>query len=292
MIVEEGGYLMTWIGYAEHDEGKALRPVAHAGRVDGFFEAARFSWADSNGGGGASGTAVRTGKPSVGRRLKSDPSLAPWREEAIKRGYGAASAFPLISGDDVIGSLAIIAADENAFDEAEIKLLEELADDLAYGIAHLRMQAKHQEAERTIERMAFYDRLTGLPNRTQFSKRLAEAMLTAREKHYPLAVLSIGIGHFNEISDTLGHHLGDRFLLEVVQRISGTALRQDAILGRVGDEEFALLLPRAGADRASSVAQRIITVLYEPVDMADLLLMHERRLASPCSPAMPATPRN
>src|SRR5438093_13345150 len=97
-------------------------------------------------------------------------------------------------------------------------------------------------------------------------------MLTAREKHYPLAVLSIGIGHFNEISDTLGYRVGDRFLLEVGQRISGTALGENEVLARAGEDEFALLLPRAGADQATSVAQRIITALYEPVDMGDLLL--------------------
>ncbi len=100
-----------------------------------------------------------------GAGSRSDPLLTQWRANAARRGYGAVSAFPLRTGDAIIGCLTLVAADEDAFDDTEARLLEELADDLGYGIGHLRMQNRQLEAEQTIERMAFQDPLTGLPNR-------------------------------------------------------------------------------------------------------------------------------
>ena len=263
VVVEEGGYLMAWVGYAEHDEQKSIRPMAYAGHEDGLFAVSRFSWADDERGHTAAGTAIRSGRPSIGRKLRSDPALAPWREEAVKRGYGVSSAFPLCSDDEVFGCLVIIAAETSPWDEGDAEWLSELSEGLAYGINHLRMQKRHVEAERVIEHMAHFDELTGLPNRKTLAAHLAGAITTAREKHYPLSMLSIAVGHYNEISDTLGHRTGDRFLVEIVGRISANRRSEEEMLARVGEDEFALLLSPAGADRATTVAQRIITALYE-----------------------------
>ncbi|HEX6136177.1 MAG TPA: diguanylate cyclase, partial [Casimicrobiaceae bacterium] len=224
-LVDEGGYLVAWIGYAEHDSLRTIRPLAHAGREQAFFAAARLSWDAARP--SVSGEAIRTGTPSIGRRLRSDPMLTQWRANAARRGYGAVSAFPLRVGDEVIGCLTLVASDENAFDATEADLLRELADDLGYGIAHLRMQQRHAEAERTIERMAFRDPLTGLPNRAAMRAQIAAAIAAAHEAHRSLAVLSIHVGHFDEISDTLGHEAGDRLLDEVAQRVAAVADARD-----------------------------------------------------------------
>ena len=271
VIVEEGGYIMAWIGYAENDAARSIRPVAHAGQEAGMLSAARLSWADNEAGRGASGTAIRTGKPSIGRKLRSDPGLAPWRDEAVKRGFGAVSGFPLSSNGAVIGCLVIFAADEDAFTSNEVGLLSELADDLAYGIDHLRVRARQLEAERTIERMAYYDALTDLPNRTLLGKRIGEAIARAHTEHRPLAVLAILLDHFNELSDTLGHRSGDHFLRDIVRRIAAVGLRQDEVLARIGEDEFGLLL-HAGAERATDVARRIVAASYEPLELDGFLL--------------------
>ena len=76
---------------------------------------------------------------------------------------GAIGAFPLRIGETIVGSLTLVAADETAFDDIECKLLDELAGDIGYGVAHLRIRNRQIEAERTIERMAFQDPLTGSP---------------------------------------------------------------------------------------------------------------------------------
>ena len=71
VVVEAGGYVMAWIGFAEHDEAKTVRPVAWAGNEDGYLEAARISWADTERGRGMTGTAIRTGEPQVNQNFDS-----------------------------------------------------------------------------------------------------------------------------------------------------------------------------------------------------------------------------
>lgn len=269
VIVEQGGYRMAWVGYAQHDEQKTIRPMAVAGFDEGFFEAAHFTWADAGLGLGPTGTAVRTGEPVIGRNLLTDPTVAPWREEAMKRGYASASAFPLRIEGEVIGNLSICATEPDAFDEAEARLLGELADDLAYGIANLRVRIKHQEAEKTIERMAYYDALTGLPNRALLHRELEHAIMGARLARRPLALLLLKVDQFREISDTLGHREGDVLLREIAARLTGFAKGNETV-ARLGDDEFAVLLPGAGAEYAVRAAHRLVRALYEPVELAGL----------------------
>jgi len=268
VLVDEGGYRIVWIGYAEHDEARRIRPVAHAGDEPEFFASARFSWSTERP--SVSGEAIRTGKPALDRRLRSDPLLMQWRTDAARRGYGAVSAFPLRAGNEVIGCLTLVSADAQSFDESETALLADFAEDIGYGIAHLRMQNRQLEAERTIERMAFEDPLTGLPNRAAMRERIAAAVAIAREQQRALAILSVHVGHFDEIGDTLGHAAGDRLMTEVAARVAAVARSGQDALARIGEDELVVLLRDADAAHASDVARRIVDALYAPVDLAGM----------------------
>lgn len=268
VLVDEGGYRVAWIGYAESDRERTILPIAHAGDNASFFATAHFSWSAESP--SVSGDAIRTGKPSIGRKMQSDPLLVQWRADAVRRGYGSVSAFPLRAGDEIIGCLTLVAADESAFDETETALLGELAEDLGYGIAHLRMEARHAQAERTIERMAFHDPLTGLPNRAAMRERIGTAVSDAREQGRALALLSIHIGHFDEIGDTLGHAAGDRLITDIAQRVAAVARSGEDALARIGEDELALLLNDADSKRACDVAARIVDALYRPVELAGM----------------------
>ncbi|MGV3656279.1 MAG: putative bifunctional diguanylate cyclase/phosphodiesterase [Noviherbaspirillum sp.] len=276
VIVEHGGYHQACVGYAQHGADKAINWIACAGTEVEWLEALRYNWADTPLGRNATGTAIRTGKPCVARSLLTDPGYADpaytaLREDARVRGYAAISAFPLRVDGEVIGALAMAAADPESFDPDEVKLLGELADDLGYGIANLRIRVKHHEAEATIARLAYYDPLTGLPNRTRLEEQLEAAMLHAGEQHHALAVLHLEVGRFQEINKVLGYRSGDLLLQEIGRRLAEAAGPEE-ILARVGDAEFALLLPRAGADRAVQVAQRLLAILHEPVEISRLMV--------------------
>src|SRR5208337_2869386 len=152
VIVEVAGYRLCWVGYAEHDEAKSVRPVAHAGYEEGYLETLRVTWADTERGHGPVGKAIRTRELAVFRDVTHDPDFAPWRAEALRRGYAAVVGIPLLSGSEVLGALAITAAEPDAFDEDEVQLLRELADDLSYGIVALRTRAACQGAEEALRR--------------------------------------------------------------------------------------------------------------------------------------------
>jgi len=154
IIVEDCGYKMVWVGYAEQDENKGVRPVAHAGREAGYLSKLNLTWADTERGRGPTGMAIRTGKPCTCNVMETDPAFSPWREEAKKRGYASSLCLPLFTGGKPFGAITIYAEMPNAFSEDEIHLLSELADDLAYGITFLRLRENRAEAEARIRRQA------------------------------------------------------------------------------------------------------------------------------------------
>ena len=147
MIVEEAGYRMCWVGYAEHDEGKTVRTVAQAGFDAGYLENARITWADTERGRGPTGTCIRTRETATSWSIAGDPRLAPWRAEALKRGFASSIALPLLVEADAIGALTIYAAEPDAFGDDEVRLLTELTGDLAYGITTLRTRAERMRAQ-------------------------------------------------------------------------------------------------------------------------------------------------
>jgi len=152
IIVDIGGYRLAWVGFAKQDEAKTVRPVAQAGYEEGYLDTLNITWVDIERGQGPTGTAIRTCKPCVVKDILTDPNYMPWRSEASNRGYESAIALPLISNDKAFGTLNIYAEEPDAFDSEEIKLLMELADDLAYGIMSLRTQAERKRAEKELEK--------------------------------------------------------------------------------------------------------------------------------------------
>ena len=140
LIVDVGGYRMAWVGFVEQDAAKTVRPVAHYGHEDGYLATGKIGWADDEFRRNPFGTAIRTGTSQVSRISQAAP--AAWREAAQQRGYQSSIVLPLLSPKGTLGTLAIYTSEPDAFDEAERKLLQELADDLAFGIATLRMRSE------------------------------------------------------------------------------------------------------------------------------------------------------
>jgi PAS domain S-box-containing protein len=146
IIVETGGYRMAWVGFAEADKQKSVRPVARAGQDAGYLDSLNITWADTARGRGPTGTAIRTGKPSGVWDFTTDPRVAPWRQAALERGYASSAVFPLTTQRRVWGALTIYASEPNAFSPEEMKLLGDLAGNVSYGINALRAQEARQRA--------------------------------------------------------------------------------------------------------------------------------------------------
>ena len=150
IIVHLGGYHLAWVGFAGNDEHKTVAPVAQAGFEEGYLEKIHITWADTERGRGPTGTAIRSGEPYICKNLLTDPRFAPWREEAVKRGYGSSVALPIVLGGETVGALSIYASEADAFNPGEMKLLLELARDLSYGLGALRNRRDRERAEEAL----------------------------------------------------------------------------------------------------------------------------------------------
>ena len=150
ILVEVGGLRMAWVGYREVDPEKSIRPVAQAGYNEGYVESVKATWEDTERGHGPTGTAIRTGKPSWTQNIQTDSSIAPWRAEALKRGYGSNISLPLMSDGATFGALTLYAKEPNAFNERTLEQFTELADNLAYGVIALRTREERSRAERAL----------------------------------------------------------------------------------------------------------------------------------------------
>ncbi len=153
IVVGDCGHAMVWIGYAEEDEAKRVRPVACAGFEEGYLETLQITWADTERGRGPTGTAIRTGQPAQCRNMLTDPEFAPWREQALQRGYVSSIVLPLLSGGKAFGAITIYSRQPDAFSPDEIELLMELAGDLAQGITSLRLRAAHAQMTEQLRRL-------------------------------------------------------------------------------------------------------------------------------------------
>jgi diguanylate cyclase (GGDEF)-like protein/PAS domain S-box-containing protein len=144
-------------------------------------------------------------------------------------------------------------------------------------IAIVRDITERKQAEQQIHNLAFYDRLTGLPNRQLFSKELDAIIESTRRQQLEFAVLFLDLDRFKRINDTLGHSIGDELLKAVATRLHSCLRAADSVvranqqdwnkvrLARLGGDEFVIVLRDVGSeDAAASIASRIIDSLSEP----------------------------
>ena len=150
-VVEIGGYTMAWVGFAQDDEAKSVRTMASAGHVGSYICDANVSWADVTRGRGPFGKSIREQRPVVVRDIGNDPEFLPWRDTALAHGFASAASFPLIIDGRAIGTIGIYAAQPDAFDEAEVAMLQELASDTAFGLRSLRDRAERDRAQLALE---------------------------------------------------------------------------------------------------------------------------------------------
>jgi PAS domain S-box-containing protein len=150
VIFEVGKYRYAWIGYTEQNGRQYLHPVAQAGFREVGREAPVINWGDTGQGITPINTAIRTGKPAVCNNTLDDPSYEILRKEAADFGYLSMISLPLGTDKQIFGLLNIYAEKPDSFDLSEVKLLQEMADDLVYGIKALRAREEHKRIEEAL----------------------------------------------------------------------------------------------------------------------------------------------
>ena len=252
IIVEAGGYRLAWVGFKEKDQEKTVRPVAQAGYEEGYLESLHITWANRERGRGPTGRAIRSGEPSIAKDILNDPSFAPWRAEAIKRGFASSVALPLEIRGKTFGALNIYSSKADAFDTAEVDLLGELAGDLSFGIIALRARIEQEIAEKAL-RMAHSELERRVKERTRElveanerlkneieERRRLEKILTQKEKLETLGAIAAEVAHeirnplvsIGGFAKRLWQKFPDLTECEIILRESE---RLERILSRIGD---------------------------------------------------------
>jgi signal transduction histidine kinase len=154
--VNDLGFRLAWVGLLSEGDYR-VRVGAQAGYEAGYLESVVISWSDDEQGMGPTGRAIRERRTAVSREIATDDRFAPWRADALQRGYASSAAIPLCDGAVRLGALNIYAAEPDAFDDDEIALLEEVAVDLVLGIVRLRTAQKVEALRLSATRAAEAD---------------------------------------------------------------------------------------------------------------------------------------
>ena len=133
-------------------------------------------------------------------------------------------------------------------------------------IGFFKDRTESHVAKQKIEELAFSDILTGLPNRLLLAERIKQSITHASRNNGSFALLFLDLDHFKQINDSLGHHFGDRVLIEVTERLK-TCIRQVDTAARLGGDEFVLLLHQADASGAEICARRVLAELKAPFSL-------------------------
>ncbi|WP_288393249.1 EAL domain-containing protein [uncultured Herbaspirillum sp.] len=207
---------------------------------------------------GACGSAAFTGESVISEDIASDPRWSDFKELALGNGLHACWSTPIKSADGkVIGTFAFYFRQPR-----QPSAFHHLLVDAGL---HLCALAIEREASRArIHQLAFYDSLTGLPNRSLLLVQAGQAIATAERNHTTVAVMFIDLDRFKQVNDSLGHQAGDELLRTVATRLQSQARRSD-IVGRLSGDEFVVVLTQ-----------------YEPEHLADVVKRVQERLAMPC----------
>ncbi|MGH9419057.1 MAG: diguanylate cyclase domain-containing protein, partial [Thermoanaerobaculia bacterium] len=131
-------------------------------------------------------------------------------------------------------------------------------------VLNYRDVTQRKATEKQLEYQAYYDALTGLPNRLLFRDRVIYALAQARRNRRGVAVLYLDLDHFKLVNDSLGHSLGDGLLTEVAARLQGCVRASDTISRLGGDEFTILLIDTSSSEAIASVARKILQSLARP----------------------------
>jgi diguanylate cyclase (GGDEF)-like protein/PAS domain S-box-containing protein len=239
IAVENGGFRMAMVCIVDRHTMKIV-PIASAGKDEelvGMIKDLLSSSLDVSN--TMVGLAIGGRQPIVSNDSMND-SRVVFGKKYAESGIRSLVVLPLIVSGEAIGTISLYASEIDFFREEELKLLIELAGDIAYAIDHIAKQER-------LNYLAYYDVLTGLANRTLFLERVAQYMRSADSGGHKLAIGLIDLERFKNINDSLGRSAGDSLLKQVAERLTQFA-RDANLLARIDADHFAFVVPEVKSD--------------------------------------------
>ena len=272
-IVEQRGYRLAWVGYVQHDASQSIQFMARAGHDEGYLDALQITWAETERGMGPSGRAVRSGTTQLCQDMAHDLQFSPWRDAALKRGYAASIALPLMDENDnkVFGILNVYAEEVNAFSPSEVNLLEEMAGDLAFGVHTL-----HTRHERDLSLVKNQEQLVQLQDNLEDTVRAIATIVEMRDPYTAghqlrVADLAAAIAKQMGLPEEQIHAI---HLAGVVHDLGKIQIPAEILSkpGKINDIEYSLIKmhPQASYD--------ILKGIDFPWPIAQMVLQHHERI--------------
>lgn len=224
---------------------------------------------------GPGGDAMSSRRPVIVEDLGQTRLWPQFTRRALRLGLRSVLSLPLLARDAVWGSLDLARSTPGPYSAEDLAAASTLADvATSYVVMAVDRNAAIAHQEKMTYR-AMHDELTGLPNRALLFDRLSHALVSARRRGKPLAVLFIDLDDFKQVNDTLGHGAGDALLVEIAERLTGI-LREDDTLARLSGDEFVIICENLPADRDGGVAaairslsERVEDALSKPAQVGD-----------------------
>ena len=272
LLVEIGDYRMAWIGYANDDAEKSVKPVAMHGIEEGYLESRQFSWdANNPAGRGPTGNSIRTGKAQINQNFLTNPALGPWREAALQRGYQSSIALPLAGNKGTFGALMIYAQEPDAFNAREVALLEDLSKDLSFGIETMRTRTERDRIAEENQRQ-----LIAQQQSLKDFVRVIASTVEMRDPYtaghqYRVSQLAVAIGRGMGLSE---HTVNGLELAAMVHDVGQINVPAEILCrpGKLSNFEYLLIKqhPQTGYDTLKDI--------QFPWPIATIILQHHERL--------------
>ena len=245
VAVEAGEFRMAWLGVVDR-QAMQVKPVAWQGVGSDYIQLMPLELSDAAPERyGLASRAVNERKSMIVDDMTQDPRIL-LRKEALERGVRSLALLPLIVAEEAVAVLALYAGEVGFFDEEEMKLLHELAGDIAFALDHI-------EKANRLDYLAYYDQLTGLANRRLFLERLNQIIHAAGPAGENVALVLADVERLTTVNESLGRQAGDALLKQLAGRLARGA--DPSELARVGADDFAVVLPSVKGK--SEVTRRI-----------------------------------
>lgn len=208
---------------------------------------------------GCCGAAAFSGEPVLSIDIATDPKWLPYNALPLKAGLRACWSTPIKAKDGrVIGAMGFYFRESRT----PTRWHQTIVDSCVHLCA---LAIERHEARSEIARLAYFDPLTGLPNRAQLRQLMAK-QIEAAGTGEKIAVMFLDLDHFKDINDSLGHSIGDDLLVSVTQRLC-QHIRPGDTLSRQGGDEFVVVLPNCDVEDAAAIAARLLESLLPPVKL-------------------------
>ncbi len=238
IAVHAGGFKLAWIGLVDNDSQR-VAAVAWSGAGQDYIEHIPMGMrVEQESEYGIVGQSIREGFTILVQNTAKDERIV-LKQQALDRGFASFAVLPLSIAQQSIGVLVLYSEETHFFDDEEVLLLEELANDIAFSLDHL-------EKAEELNYLAYYDALTGLPNRSLLQDRIRQLTQNNPESSSKMALLWFNVDRFRNVNDTLGRHVGDVLLKLVALRLSEVVGRTNQI-ARIGADQFGCVLTHCGS---------------------------------------------